>query len=81
MSVQCPNNDRPLIVVEYVLDRAVRRTRRAGLTGSVRRIADPFRRGFEKKFDGTATGRISQSTAVEMTAADRQPTVTGSDDT
>jgi hypothetical protein len=61
------------------MDRAVRRTRRAGLTGSVRRVADPFRRGFEKEFDGTATGQISQLTAVEMTAVDGRPTVTGSD--
>ncbi|KAJ6622031.1 hypothetical protein B0H10DRAFT_1944870 [Mycena sp. CBHHK59/15] len=48
--------------------RAVRRARRAGSTGSVRRVADPFRRAPEIFFDGTATGRFERATAVEMTA-------------
>ncbi|KAJ7633689.1 hypothetical protein B0H17DRAFT_1149924 [Mycena rosella] len=55
------------------LVKAVRRARRAGSTGSVRRVADPFRRGFAKNFNGTATGRISQSMAVAG-----RPTVTDS---
>ncbi|KAJ7483270.1 hypothetical protein FB451DRAFT_1169882 [Mycena latifolia] len=38
--------------------RAARRPRRAGLTGPVRRVAVPFRRGFQIFFNGTATGRI-----------------------
>ncbi|KAJ7258488.1 hypothetical protein C8J57DRAFT_1234094 [Mycena rebaudengoi] len=44
--------------------RAVRRARRAGLTGSVRRVADPFRRGIEIFFNGTATGPFGEPTAV-----------------
>ncbi|KAJ6543825.1 hypothetical protein B0H10DRAFT_2203144 [Mycena sp. CBHHK59/15] len=36
--------------------------------GSVRRVADPFRRAPEIFFDGTATGRFERATAVEMTA-------------
>jgi hypothetical protein len=58
----------------HLRSRTVRCTRRAGLTGSMRRVADPFRRGFEKEFDGTVTGQISQLTAV-----DGRPTATGSD--
>ncbi|KAJ7604006.1 hypothetical protein B0H17DRAFT_1222314 [Mycena rosella] len=40
------------------LARAARRARRAGLTGPVRRVAVPVRRGFQNFFYGTATGRI-----------------------
>ncbi|KAJ7205854.1 hypothetical protein B0H12DRAFT_1080251 [Mycena haematopus] len=50
--------------------RAARRVRRAGSTGPVRRVADPFRQALEQLFDGTATERICESTAGEMTAVD-----------
>ncbi|KAJ6537096.1 hypothetical protein B0H19DRAFT_1079473 [Mycena capillaripes] len=49
---------------------AARRARRAGSTGPVRRVADPFRQGFWKFFDGTVTGRLLKTTAVEITAVD-----------
>ncbi|KAF8186491.1 hypothetical protein K438DRAFT_1765262 [Mycena galopus ATCC 62051] len=39
--------------------KAVRRARRDGSTGSVRRVAYPFCRGFWKIFDGMVTGRFS----------------------
>ncbi|KAJ7721601.1 hypothetical protein B0H16DRAFT_1473776 [Mycena metata] len=48
--------------------RAARRARRAGSTGPVRRVAVPFRRALAKLSDGTATGRFSNTTAVEKTA-------------
>jgi hypothetical protein len=50
--------------------RAVRRARRAGSTGSVRRVTDPFRQGLWNFFDGTATGRFFDSTAVEIMAVE-----------
>ncbi|KAJ6620463.1 hypothetical protein B0H10DRAFT_1946018 [Mycena sp. CBHHK59/15] len=50
--------------------RAARRARRAGSTGPVQRVADPFRQGFWKFLDGTATGRLFKTTAVEITAVD-----------
>ncbi|KAJ6563523.1 hypothetical protein B0H10DRAFT_1966072 [Mycena sp. CBHHK59/15] len=52
--------------------RAARRARRAGSTGPVRRVADPFRRGFQIFFDGTATGRLYKPTAGETTAGNGQ---------
>ncbi|KAJ6615301.1 hypothetical protein B0H10DRAFT_1950008 [Mycena sp. CBHHK59/15] len=55
-------------VASLGIARAVRRARRAGSTGSVRRVADPFRQAPEIFFDGTATGRFERATAVEMTA-------------
>ncbi|KAJ7248700.1 hypothetical protein C8J57DRAFT_1240118 [Mycena rebaudengoi] len=55
------------MVVCHVEVRAVRRARRAGSTGSVRRVADPFRRAPEIFFDGTATGRFERVTAVTAT--------------
>lgn len=55
----------------------MRRTRRAGFTGSVRRVADPFRRALKQLFDGTATGRFDEVTAVEMTAVTARRTTTG----
>ncbi|KAF8142818.1 hypothetical protein K438DRAFT_1768886 [Mycena galopus ATCC 62051] len=50
--------------------RAARRARRAGSTGPVRRVADPFCQRFWEFFDGTVTGRLFKTTAVEITAVD-----------
>ncbi|KAJ7227542.1 hypothetical protein C8J57DRAFT_1481606 [Mycena rebaudengoi] len=45
--------------------RAVRRARHTGSTGSVRRVADPFRGAPEIFFDGTTTGWFERATAVK----------------
>ncbi|KAJ6555884.1 hypothetical protein B0H19DRAFT_1071035 [Mycena capillaripes] len=58
------------VFAESVDDPAARRARRAGSTGPVRRVADPFRQGFWKFFDGTVTGRLFKVTAVGITAVD-----------
>jgi hypothetical protein len=50
------------------MSRAARRARRAGSTGPVRRVADPFRQRFWRFFDGTVTGRLFKTTAVKITA-------------
>jgi hypothetical protein len=60
----------PTFLASNLRPRAVRRARRAGSTGSVRRVTDPFRQGLWNFFDGTATGRFFDSTAVEITAVD-----------
>ena len=53
--------------IDVRLLRAVHRARHAGSTGSVQRVADPFRRAPEIFFDGTATGRFERATAVTAT--------------
>ncbi|KAJ7312365.1 hypothetical protein DFH08DRAFT_822107 [Mycena albidolilacea] len=73
--------DQPVATSAHITGcMAVRRARRAGLTGSVRRVADPFRRGLGEIFNGTVTGRIAAPTAVEITAVDRHFTGDGSED-
>ncbi|KAF8137751.1 hypothetical protein K438DRAFT_1786397 [Mycena galopus ATCC 62051] len=54
----------------YFRQLAARRARCAGSTGPVRRVADPFRQRFWEFFDGTVTGRLFKTTAVEITAVD-----------
>ncbi|KAJ7314784.1 hypothetical protein DFH08DRAFT_1040966 [Mycena albidolilacea] len=48
--------------------------------GFRRRVADPFRRGHEKIFNGTVTGWILAPAIVEITAVDRHLTGDGSED-
>ncbi|KAJ7693165.1 hypothetical protein B0H17DRAFT_1132636 [Mycena rosella] len=61
----------------FGVSRAARRARRAGSTGPVRRVAGPSHRDPRILFDGTVTGRISETTAVKTTAVDGQRWVDG----
>jgi hypothetical protein len=56
----------------------MRRARRAGWTGSVQRVTDPFRQGLDTFCNGTATGWIEEPTAGEITAVTaRRETTSG----
>jgi hypothetical protein len=61
-----------------MVHRAARRPRRADSTGPARRVADPFRGGLGNIFNGTATGRFGDPTAVETTAVTARRAATGS---
>ncbi|KAF8139362.1 hypothetical protein K438DRAFT_1785777 [Mycena galopus ATCC 62051] len=78
----CDLEEAPVLKLPFrfsqLLCRAARRGRRAGSTGPVRRVTDPFRQGFWKFFDGTVTGRLFKTTAVKITAVDGGRRATGS---